>query len=159
MHVRPVDRVHPGKFVPGTGAVAAMEDSSPRLADNGTAVQQQQQQAAEAQRFRKQSKKIGRKLSRRLSLIAKVPNIFNVKFTGNAAETPTAPTVPQKIADAAVQTHEITVIAPDKTQRFVSTSRKRKFFWNFRGGLNLTIWGALVRSPPISAYGITRCHR
>lgn len=82
-------------------------------------------QQAEAQRFRKQSKKIGRKLSRRLSLITKVPNIFNVKFAG--AESPSTP---HKIAhgvsattvdDDIMQAHEITVIAPDKTQRLVST--------------------------------------
>lgn len=81
-------------------------------------------QQAEAQRFRKQSKKIGRKLSRRLSLITKVPNIFNVKFTGTGAEGHAHG--PQKMAAAfadetsAAQAHEITVIAPDKTQRLVS---------------------------------------
>lgn len=97
-------------FPPGTSASdVAMEDS---CSVNDTA------QQAEAQRFRKQSKKIGRKLSRRLSLIAKVPNIFNVKFTG--AENPDAQ---QKIVSdvSAVESVEITVIAPDKTQRLVST--------------------------------------
>jgi len=78
-------------------------------------------QHAEAQRFRKQSRKIGRKLSRRLSLIAKVPNVFNVKPAENRQ-----PAAPQQrpVEDAAVDrtavAHEITVIAPDKTQRLVS---------------------------------------
>lgn len=106
---------------PGTGAsaaaAAAMEDSCPL--DNAA------QQAAEAQRFRKQSKKIGRKLSRRLSLIAKVPNIFNVKFAGNEGSTAPQKSVPlaaaAATADSVVLVHEITVIAPDKTQRLVST--------------------------------------
>lgn len=97
-------------------------------------------QQAEAQRFRKQSKKIGRKLSRRLSLIAKVPNIFNVKFTGTES-----PAVPQKnvngvaaiVADCSVAlAYEITVIAPDKTQRLVSTYfeivfEQSSFFFRF----------------------------
>lgn len=86
----------------------------PIMEESRSAVAAQQ---VEAQRFRKQSKKIGRKLSRRLSLITKVPNIFNVKFAG--ADSPSA--APQKnVVAADVSAHEITVIAPDKTQRMVS---------------------------------------
>jgi hypothetical protein len=55
--------------------------------------------------------KLGRKLSRRLSLVTKVPNMITVRLSASR--------------DSLRSRHrnfEITTIAPDKTQRIVSTA-------------------------------------
>lgn len=60
--------------------------------------------------------KLGRKLSRRLSLVTKVPNMITVRLGGSRDAPRTSRTQPRNL--------EITAIAPDKTQRIVSTGVK-----------------------------------
>jgi hypothetical protein len=62
--------------------------------------------------------KLGRKLSRRLSLVAKVPNMISVRLKqelGGSRDSLRAGRSPRH------RHLEITAIAPDKTQRIVST--------------------------------------
>jgi hypothetical protein len=60
--------------------------------------------------------KIGRKLSRRLSMVAKMPSIIQTKFRSDS------PLLPSRNRNGrhAARNFEITIIAPDKTQRLVS---------------------------------------
>lgn len=61
--------------------------------------------------------KIGRKISRRLSLVTKVPNMISIKLKqelGGSRDNLRANRTSQ------IRNFEITAIAPDKTQRIVS---------------------------------------
>jgi len=54
--------------------------------------------------------KLGRKLSRRLSLVTRVPNLISMRLKHEIRES----------RDSQRRNLEITAIAPDKTQRIVS---------------------------------------
>lgn len=60
--------------------------------------------------------KIGRKLSRRLSMVAKMPSIIQTKFRSDNPLQQSR----SRNGRHAVRNFEITIIAPDKTQRLVS---------------------------------------
>lgn len=64
------------------------------------------------------SRTLGRRLSRRLSIITKVPSILNTKFKQDIFNGGSDFYLADK------KCFDITVIAPDKTQRIVSISHK-----------------------------------
>lgn len=64
--------------------------------------------------------KLGRKLSRRLSLVAKVPSLIQTKFRNDSSNSTQKYRAYNNLRQQQTRNFEITIIAPDKSQRLVS---------------------------------------
>lgn len=80
--------------------------------------------APDEQETKAKQSTLGRRLSRRLSIVTKVPSMLNAKIKQEIFKGGTDAFYLER------KSLDVTVIAPDKTQRIVSDSRRiSTFFW------------------------------